>query len=162
MSPHTGRSKGKFCNWKLLCTYFLISITPILFAPYSLTSLAPLFFHKMFFHLTWFSLEGSVGTPGLMYHSVVLCYWHKIVICMQISMCSFLDSFSKHLLNGEHCSHLLGIRHPKTQITVLPVKAPSEGKRDLCPKALQLWQVERSRTPPEAGSRVFWRRWHLG
>ena len=56
---------------------------------------------------------------------------------MQISLYSFLDSFSEHLLKVEHCHHLLGIRHPKTQVAVLLVKAPSEGKRDLCSDALQ-------------------------
>ena len=56
---------------------------------------------------------------------------------MQISLYSFLDSFSEHLLKVEHCHHLLGIRHPKTQVAVLLVKAPSEGKRDLWSDALQ-------------------------
>lgn len=56
---------------------------------------------------------------------------------MQISMYSFLDSFSEHLLKVEHCRHWLGIRHPKTQVAVLPVKAQSEGNRDLCSDALQ-------------------------
>lgn len=98
-----------------------------------------------------------------MYHSVVFCYWHKTVIYMQIFMYSFIYSFSKHLLKGEQCRHLLSIRHayqdPRPRVTPQSPEWGEERSLHRCPTVVTGKEEQDS---TDEKSQVFRRRWHLG
>lgn len=87
-------SEGKLLKWTLLCTYFLISFTPILLDP---THYLLVFLDLMSFE---FHLEESMGTPGLRHHSLVFREGQETVIQIQIVLSLSVYSLHKRFVKG--------------------------------------------------------------